>query len=379
MGEGWETVHGSKSTWDQVVSGSTNYENTKAKVDFNSMIDYYVIEGFSCNVSWGHNEDMFWVPNGKWRWLTTDIDRDWEYNGQYSDVSTDIIHKKGGGLSGAFIVESEIFGNLMKNTEFKNHFCQRYMAHMSSTLKAARLTRIIDSLVTMLTTEMSSEISKWSSQGGIKSMTAWNSEISNMKKFCTERGDYEITHLGTDMTGGTAKLTINATNAKAGDIYIEGVRMSEGLTGLTFFKGAPLALKAVPKQSCSFKGWGSGGAGDSISITLSGDQTLTATFEGTPPQGVISNAPDNVVSSCSEKINSIKGHKTLSIEVSSPTPVHVMITLFNISGRKLETIGSDIGPDMHPINMSLSALAPGVYFYRVQSKAMDRLNRITLR
>ena len=204
MSETWETVHGSKSSWDQVVSGSTNYENTKAKVDINSMIDFYVMEGFACNVSWGHNEDMWWVPNAKWRWLTTDIDRCFEYQGTYSNISTDVIHNKAAGISGSFIQQSEIFGSLMENTEFKNHFCQRFMAHLNSTLKASRLTRIVDSVVAMLTPEMAANTSKWGSQGGVRNVSTWNSEINTMKKFCNERGDKVITHLEKDMTGGTA-------------------------------------------------------------------------------------------------------------------------------------------------------------------------------
>ncbi|MBN1577271.1 MAG: lamin tail domain-containing protein [Chitinispirillaceae bacterium] len=110
----------------------------------------------------------------------------------------------------------------------------------------------------MISPEMASQASKWGSQGGIKSVSAWQSEISSMKKFCNERGAIEMKNLAKDITGGTAKLTVNVTNTVAGDIYIEGVRMCEGLSGMTFFKGAPLGIKAVPKPGCKLKSLGSG-------------------------------------------------------------------------------------------------------------------------
>jgi hypothetical protein len=373
--EDWDIVHGSKSSWDKVVSGATSYSTAKQAIDINSMIDYYVIESFTCNVSWGHNEDMWWVPNGKWRWLTTDIDRCFDYKGEYSDINTDVIHTKPGGLSDAFIEQSEIFAALMKLSEFKNDFAQRYAAHLNSTLKASRLNNFIDSLVNLLTPEMTSQTSKWGSQGSIKSVSAWQTEINTVKKFCTERGAVEWKNLAKDLTGGTAKLTITVTNGSAGDIYIAGVRMCEGTSGLTFFKGAPLGIKAVPKKGSKVKTLGSGTA-DSMTITLSADQTITAAFEGTPES---SNTLAKTMLDSPDRIFTSDRSVSLCVNVASPIGDHLTISLYNLLGRKIATLKEmNFNPGMHSIVLPVS-YSTGVYFYRVKTDRIDRMQKINIR
>jgi hypothetical protein len=381
--DGWETVHGSKTNWDQVVStAKSNYETAKTKVDFDHLIDYVAIESFACNVSWGHNEDMWMVPGQKWRWLTTDIDRCWEYNGQYSDVSTDNLNDGGSGTSEALIEGNEMFANLMKNTEFKNHFCQRYAAHLNSTLKGSRLTRLVDSLVTLLTPEMADNTKKWGSQGGVRSVTAWQTEIGSVKDFCTERGDYEMKAIAKHLTGGTAALTITATNAGCGDFYIEGVRMCEGLSNLTFFKGAPLGIKAVPKKGCTFKGWGGGasGTGDSTTLTLTGDKTITAAFDGTPPAVLPSEEVENATFRCRDRAFSKGGAAAVAVDFFFTTPDHARINLFNVSGQKIAALyDGAMQPGRQAVSATSGRLPPGVYFYTIKTNASTRVNMVSVR
>jgi hypothetical protein len=382
--EGWQTVHGSKSSWDQVVNSSataSNYETVKSKVDIDGLIDFVVMETYACNISWGHNEDMWMVPGGKWKWLTTDIDRCFDYKGTYSSVSTDILHTKGGGLSPSFITGNEIFANLMKVTEFKNHFGQRYMAHLNSTLDSDRLKGIIDSIVGMLTPEMTDETSKWGSQGGIKSVSAWKTAIQAIQDFCTERGDLVRGHLAKDITTGNAKLTVTVTNPKSGDIYIEGVRMCGGLSGLTFFKGAPLTLTAVPKKGCTFKSWGGGASGSAVDakITLSGDQTVTAAFDGTP-SGNLQAPRENTNLRCIDRVSSHSGAIALSVDFSFEKSDHATINLFNLSGEKLLNLfDSNMNPGIQHIALTSKKLSAGVYFYSIKTNAYTRTNAVTVR
>jgi hypothetical protein len=380
--EGWETVHGSKTNWDQMVStAKSNYETAKSKVDFDHLIDYVIIESFACNVSWGHNEDMWMVPGRKWQWLTTDIDRCWEYSGTYSDVTTDNINVGGSGTSDALIKGNEMFANLMKNTEFKNHFGQRYAAHLNSTLKAERLNRIIDSIVALVMPEMASQASKWGSQRGIKSVTAWQAEVGKVKDFCTERGAYEMKAIAKHLTGGTATLTITATNAACGDIYIEGVRMSEGLSNLTFFKGAPLGIKAVPRKGCTFKGWGGGaaGTGDSTNLTLTGDKTITAAFEGTPNDAIRAEGRRIPGFSVSHKINPFDRSVTATVAFSATGRDHVTVRVFDARGKRLATLlDRPVGPGDHVLTIPSGKYASGVYFYNIHTNAFSKMEMLTV-
>jgi hypothetical protein len=382
--ENWEVVSGSWSAMGSLMqpikASPINYTNVTNTIDIDHMIDFIVMETYACNISWGHNEDFWKVPNAKWKWLTTDIDRCFEYGGSGSlaDVKMDIIHNKGGGLSGSFMTQDTMFGKLMGgSTEFKNHFSQRYMAHLNSTLHPDRLNNIVDSIVGILTPEMTDEVSKWKGAVG-GSVSAWKTEIGKVKNFCTERADNVRGHLAKEMTGGTAKLTFTVTNAKAGDILVEGVRMCQTLSGLIFFKGAPLALKAVPKKGCTFKGWGGAVTGTAdASLTLSADQTVTATFEGTP-QGVI-NPWKTSRANASDKISLVNGKTIIAALVSASVSGHCRISLFNIQGKKLVAASYATSPGDNILAMNAGVLSRGVYIYRVQSKDADRIEKFSIK
>jgi hypothetical protein len=85
------------------MENSQNYEEIKSKVDVNSLIDFVSIQEFGCNVSWGHNEDMWKVAGSKWKWLVTDFDRCFNYSSRYNDVSTDNLNEGGGGLAAVLL------------------------------------------------------------------------------------------------------------------------------------------------------------------------------------------------------------------------------------------------------------------------------------
>ena len=203
-----------------------------------------------------------------------------------------------------------------------------------------------------------------------------------MKKFCTERGANTLTYLAKDITTGDAKLTVNVTNAAAGDIYIEGVKMSEGLTGLTFFKSVPLTLKAVPNPGCTFKGWGGGatGSSDSLTITLSGDQTITAAFEGTAATAKPAMFRPEEMFGYTDRIATSRGVAVLTISFSSPVSDHARVTLLNLQGRKLSTLmESDLVPGSRQSFSIPMAYSPGIYLCRIHTNRYDRMEKISLR
>jgi hypothetical protein len=373
--EGWQVVHGSWSDYgvmmDLVKSGTINYSDVKRQIDINGMIDFVVMESFVLNSSWGHNEDFWKVPATTWHWLASDIDRAWDY--------TKVDE---GAISGDFIWRDTLFTRLMGVAEFKNHFAQRYAAHINSTLKAGRLNRIIDSVTAMLAPEMPSHSSKWRNRAGIESVQAWLTAIDSLKKFCSERAPYVWSDLDQEISTGHAGLTVVVTNAAGGDIFIEGVRMGEGLSGMTFFKDIPITIKAIPKSGCAFKSWGGAATGtsDSTTITLTGDQTITAEFIGTPNPVISPVRTKQQVFNCTDRTAVSHGMVTFIVSISTPLEDRLSISLFTVSGRKLGTVMNvDIGPGTRLITATTHTYAPGIYFYRIKTKTIDELRRISLR
>lgn len=286
--EGWELVSGSWDDWRSLISyvkqgsmaDAQRYNEVKSRVDINSLIDFVCIQEFGANASWGHNEDVWKVAGSKWQWLVTDFDRCFSYNDRYSDVETDILNEGGGGLSRSILSQDTLFSRLLSNTEFKNHFVQRFAAHLNSTFKASRLNQLVDSIAEILSPVIPEQADKWGPEGGIRSARAWEASIDSVKRFMDERGEHVFEHLSSNKfsSAGTAELTIKLSTPDAGQIIINDVPMSQGLSEMTFFKNIPLRLKAIANPGYVFAGWQGGANSDTTSIVLTGDKEITASF-----------------------------------------------------------------------------------------------------
>ncbi|HEX2955194.1 MAG TPA: right-handed parallel beta-helix repeat-containing protein, partial [Chitinispirillaceae bacterium] len=206
-----------------------------------------------------------------------------------------ILVNGGRGLSKSLVNQDTLFSKLLNNSGFKSHFVQRFAAHLNSTFKPSRMSSLIDSITEILTPEMEEYVSKWKSDGGIRSVSSWKTSVDSVKKFMEERGQYVFEHLSSSKftNAGTAELTINLSNPDGGEIHINQVRMSQGLSAMTFFKSIPLQMKAVAKPGYVFAGWSEGGSEDSITLTLTGNKTIEAKFEKAQDHPVPSSITEN--------------------------------------------------------------------------------------
>jgi parallel beta-helix repeat protein len=286
--EGWELVSGSWDRWQAVVNyvkkesmaDDTKYEEITSQIDINSLIDYVALQEFGCNISWGHNEDIWKTEHTKWQWLVTDFDRCF-LNSTYGNSKTDILNTGGSGLSKSIMAQDTLFSKLINNAAFKAYFVQRMAAHLNSTFMPARINKFVDSIVDYMTPEMDEYISAWkSAEGALQSVTAWKRAVDSVKTFVAERPQYVFQHLSTAKfaPSGTAELTITLSDPKGGKIYINEVCMSQGLSAMKFFKGVPMELNAVANPGYVFTGWSEGSYSGPLSLTLTGNKTVQAKF-----------------------------------------------------------------------------------------------------
>ncbi len=285
--EGWTLVDGTMDNYNALISlvktgdmTAEKYNQVKAQVNINSLIDFVSAIVFGDQISWGHNEDLWKVATTKWQWLITDFDRAMIYKDNLTDVSHNMF-TVGKGVSGPLLEQDTLFANLMKNSEFKNYFAQRLAAHLNSTFKPSRMKNILDSLKGLIISEMPEYTAKWGPEGGIKSLSAWNASLESMVGFFEERGGYIFQHMQASPINmdSTKKLTVTLSKPGAGEIFINSVHMSQGLDTMLFFKNAPFLVKAVANPGYVFAGWDGGGTSDTMTITLAADDTVTAKFE----------------------------------------------------------------------------------------------------
>jgi hypothetical protein len=155
--------------------------------------------------------------------------------------------------------------------------------------------------------------------------------------------------------------------------------MCEGTSGMTFFKGAPLVIKGVPKNGCTFKGFGSS-EGDSTILTLSGDQTISAAFDGVPLSTVAPQPVEQFERLISTHTITHNNSTALTINLSSTSDDHLLISLFNLSGRKITNlINKELSAGTHSVTISTCGHAAGVYLCRITTNRFTRLERVTIR
>ncbi len=378
--EGKKLVRGSTTAYASMISTvkSGNYNAIKEIVDVNSFSDFILMVAYGVNTSWGHNYHYWKTAKTKWQFLLVDFDQAFKYTG----LSTNMFNSGGGSISGALTTDT-IFSNLIKISEYKNFFAQRCAAHLNSTLAPARVSGIVDSIENVLKPEMADQAARWKADKGIQSVSAWQSAVDDVRKFVTERPPYVFNQIKNLFSlSGTATLSVTLSNENAADIYISGVKMCAGLSGLTFFKSVTLPVKAVAKNGFEFVRWegASTETTDSISIILTANQTLNAVFRTVAVTNPIASVKlETRLSNVKCNIQPSHG-KVLSLEYSLSSNDHVNISLFSVSGQKLATlVNADMSAGTFQKVLNVSGLSSGVYYVKMKTNSFKDVEKVIIR
>lgn len=365
--EGFELQRGTWTDWETMKStvASGSVANIRNVVDVSSLFDGICMAHYSVAITWGHNTDYWKVDGSPWRRNLADFDRGFNY----TSLAINLFSNGGGSTSGPLLTKDTVFADLVKIPEFKNYFVQRYAAHLSSTFRPERIVGIIDSISKILSSEMADHAARWKNDHGIQSLSAWQGEVDKMKKFGNERAKIAMAQLAQDFKlSGTAKLSVESSLLDAADFYVAGVRMCSGTSDLEFFTNVPLTVKAVPKQGYTFVGWESGEKTDSLTITLTGDRTLTAQFEVT---GTVTAAAVKPVGYqlCLTGYRRLPGGETaIDLEYALPGTTTGTIALYSLAGRRLAEVALDaVVTGVHLKTVTTGIQASGTFLVKMKT------------
>lgn len=384
--EGWELI---KGTWDSrrsliqsVRTGTIDdakYSQLQNTVNIASFSDFFILITFGNAITWGHNQDMWKLPDGKWNWLVTDFDRCWAYKG---------FGLGGGGVSNnlftSVVSDDTLFSKMITNTKYRDYFVQRYAAHLNSTLSSGRLTKIVDSIASLIEPEMAEHAQLWASHGGISSLTSWKSEVADIRKFMEERQSYSWDHFSSrplSLSNGTAVLTVKVSPTEANArILINGVPMTQGLSNIKLFEDIPFELSGKDNGKWKFKGWSEGGAGSALSLTLDGNKQVTAVYEEGAAVYKEANEISIMNGFCEDYISMKNGVSTIHVTFTSSVTDKVNVSLFNLRGQEVAKLfASTLQPGkVNTVNIPVHRAA-GVYFYRIQSGSRNKMDKITIK
>ncbi|MFA4839903.1 MAG: CotH kinase family protein, partial [Candidatus Neomarinimicrobiota bacterium] len=271
------------------LSVPENYAYVINQIDVDEYLNYIITEIYSANTDWPAGNNKYWREQGeghKWRWILYDTDLSFGAHGrgQYNTNTLDSLMHSDGSYYALPLWSTKLTRKMMENETFRNEFIQRFAAHLSTTFKADRVTGVIDSLQTMLAPEIPRHKARWpkSMSLGNTANPSWESLIGIVRTFAMNRPQYMMVFINDEFDlDGAATLNVSANDPAAGKILVSGVEIpSQDFHG-RFFKNIPLRCEAFPNPGYRFVRWEglSTETTDSINVTMTDSDTLTAIFE----------------------------------------------------------------------------------------------------
>src|SRR5690606_17581860 len=133
---------------------ASSYNYILTQLDPDSFIDHFLTCIYVGNTDWPHNNIDFWrkrtppyLPNspyghdGRWRWLTKDLDFGFGYNDPGNYVDNTLAHATSVNGDQDFNPEwsTFLFRKLLENNNFKTKFINRFADMLNTTFLPERM------------------------------------------------------------------------------------------------------------------------------------------------------------------------------------------------------------------------------------------------
>ncbi len=307
------------------ITEQSTYDYIKTKMDIENYIDYNIAHIFSGNIDWPGNNVSIWryrtgdgryhpeAPygqDGRWRWFLKDTDYGFGLYGSSVTRNT---------LSFAASEKQETYANpewstfvfrtLLKNTDFRNEFINRFADRMNTVFEPTRVLDVLNGAAAAMQPEIQENYDRWQKI----SYNFWCQLVEEIRTYAKERPANVRQHIESQFAGsgvtGTVSVKLNSDPArgyiKINSIDIKatpGVTSPDAWTG-NYFKGVPVTVKAIPEAGYTFDHWigvpENLAVSDTITFTPSEDVDIAAVFksEGYKLSGYVnadftSKAPD---------------------------------------------------------------------------------------
>lgn len=276
------------------IAQTENYDWVCQRVDVDNLINYYVAEVYYNNGDWPHNNMGMWrkrteayVPDaprghdGRWRWLMYDTDFGMGLVGGYSENTLDrVLTSTGSGRT------NNLFRRLaLGNAQFRNAFVNAMADAINTSFKPTRVSALVDTYNARIQSSRGEHNSRWQTALGIG---------GDIKSFASLRPavmrSYMLSSFGLT---GTQNLTVTR-NINGGDVQVNSIVINSKTPGLAspaspypwtgqYYRGVPVTVRALPRLGYRFSHWvgpaGIDSFSDTLTLSLTGDVSLTAVFE----------------------------------------------------------------------------------------------------
>ncbi len=274
----------------------------------------------------------------------------------------------------------KIFLKLQEESEeFRQLYYSRQADLMNTVYSCENMTATLDRMLDVIEPEMPRQIDRW---GG--SMQEWQQNVAQLRSFIEER----CTLLDDGMTDcfgltGPYNLTLLVEPGGAGEIDLNTLDIEQFPWSGNYFGNMDNKIKAraFNENTHRFLRWESR-AGHAILPDVSSRKAT-----------IVLNEPDTLIA-VFEQLTSIKEpHQSFALTVY-PSPAdewltvtyvldrgrHVKVSLFSVVGRQLvefPAAGGEKAAGQHSHQLSLSSLAPGLYYLVVQAGEEQQVRKVT--
>ena len=305
-------VLGDKVALEELVKLTTDgnysqaqFEKIRKLLDLDEYINYIVIQSFSGNTDWMSNNVKFYRyrNEGRFRWILFDLDHGFSSLNYNQFTATDRS-----GLSNKNAYTGKLFQGLKENPYFREKFLAHATAIIGGIMRPERCNAIIDSIKTLITTEIPYHRKRWGQNYDIATYAR------SYKTFAKSRQEIYSQQLASYFSlGEPIKIRIEPSVKTA--IYINGVEVPSGVFSGYMHKGESYTLKVDVPYGYKFKDW-------AIIATSNVDYASETSSINRKPNynnPTIKFTPENA--SCKmvprfEKIDSLHGHLVPAIRIN---------------------------------------------------------------
>lgn len=281
-----------------------NYAFVQDQYSTNSLIDYFVLNGYVVSMDWLNWNTAWWRgrhPDGqakKWKYVLWDMDATFGHYVNYTGIpdtspEADPCNPEALGDPGGQ-GHVPILNALLENESFWADYINRYAALSNTYFTCDYMIDLVDSFAMVIDAEMPRQCVRWPQEGG--TYDGWQGELQDLRDFILERCSDEFVS-GMEDCYDVEPVTVTIIIDGIGEVIIGTTAINQNWSPFEgiFYAGVPLDLEAFTDIGL-FLSWevieGDETIDDltdpNITIDLLGDVTIIAHFANNlDPQNVM--------------------------------------------------------------------------------------------
>ncbi|HLP13515.1 MAG TPA: CotH kinase family protein [Flavobacteriales bacterium] len=373
----------------------SNYDSALNLIDLDNYCDYFIAETYYNNSDWiwtddvahaqGTNNIKFWrthSPASKWRYVLWDTDLGLAlFDGAAAHCPYGLLNQI---IDPSVIYKSkhvEMLTSFLNNTDFKNHFINRYCDLMNTTFHPTPFTNTAYAMRDEMMPEMARHFARWNGPidifgiwtvGRSTNVTEWLAEIEEMVDFINCRAGYVRDSLESEFDlVKQVNVGLNVSPANTGTIKLNTITPEELPWNGIYFDGVPVTMTATPQPGYKFMYWKSDNLvtedkNTSMTINVNTNDNFTAYFKELE-YGF--NAYPNPFTDA------------ITLEFELIEDMRVTVDLYDVVGRKVTTLISGDEwqtPGNHQVSVNTKQLMlpDGVYFVKYTASEMSEVIKV---